>query len=223
MSHFFINCKFIYGKTITFNKKYPPATSVFNKWAEKGKDEPMAVGHANSVNFMFDKLESYFNNVFSVLDVGCGNGWVVRKFKTIKNCKSSVGIDGAKKMIEKAKKIDNKNSYICEDFLSWQPNQKFNIIHSMEVLYYLEYPIEFLKTIYEDWLNSSGCFIFGIDHYLENKPSLCWPQNVGVNMNTQSMEFWINAMKISGFRNIQFWQVGSKDDWQGTLVVFGQK
>ena len=51
--------------------KYPPATSVFNKWAETGKDEGMANGHTNSVNFMFNKIEPYFNNKFSALDVGC--------------------------------------------------------------------------------------------------------------------------------------------------------
>ena len=211
------------GTGLWNKEKYPTATTIFSKWAEIGKDEGMANGHTNSVNFMFNKIEPYFNNEFSALDVGCGNGWVVRKFKELINCKLSVGIDGAKKMIEKANIIDTQNKYVCEDLLTWKPKYSFDIIHSMEVLYYLENPSDFIKIIYTKWINPSGCFIFGIDHYFENKPSINWPRYIGVNMNTQSIEFWINAMKMAGFKNIQYWQAGAKDDWHGTLVVFGEK
>ena len=32
-----------------------------------------------------------------------------------------MGIDGAKKMIEKANIIDTQNKYVCEDILTWKP------------------------------------------------------------------------------------------------------
>jgi len=206
-----------------FNKNYPTAVSVFNKWAEKGKDVGMENGHQESVNYMFDQIKPYLRKPFSALDIGCGNGWVVRKFNKFKNCKSAIGVDGAKKMIEKAKAVDAKNKYICADLLTWIPTQKFDIIHSMEVLYYLEEPDRLLKKIYTKYLNENGCFIFGIDHYLENKPSNCWPVDVGVNMNTKPILFWIDEMKIAGFKNIKYFQFGAKDDWLGTLVIYGEK
>ena len=42
-------------------------------------------------------------------------------------------------------------------------------------------------------------------------------------MNTQSVQFWVTAMEDAGFKNIKFWQSGSKGDWLGTLVVYGEK
>ena len=58
------------------------ATDVFSEWAGKGKDEGMERGHAASVNQMLN-LALATNNLsqrpFTSIDIGCGNGWVVRK------------------------------------------------------------------------------------------------------------------------------------------------
>ena len=211
------------AKTINFKDMYPSATNFFSEWAETGKDEGMEKGHADSVDFMFEILDSKFNNSFSALDVGCGNGWVVRKFNKAERCKLSMGVDGAEKMIQKAKAMDLSNQYFCADIMQWTPPQKFNIIHSMEVLYYIEDPLALVTSIYLEWLDKTGCFIFGIDHYIENHPSINWPVECGVNMNTQPINYWINIKKEAGFKNIQHWKTGTKKEWMGTLVVFGEK
>ena len=210
-------------KPAKFKKEFPAAISVFDRWAKEGKDKGMEKGHKPSVDFMFRQIKRYFNKPFTALDIGCGNGWVVRKFNQQKNCFQSAGVDGAEKMIERAKTADSRGLYVCEDILEWEPSKRFDVIFSMEVLYYLENPKEFIKKTFNDWLAHDGCFIFGIDHYLENKKSIDWPKRVGVNMNTQSIKFWINAMERAGFKNIKFWQTGAKEDWPGTLVVFGEK
>ena len=210
-------------KITNFKDTYPSATTLFNEWAEIGKDKGMEKGHADSVNFMFDQLSPKFKKPFSALDVGCGNGWVVRKFNKMETCKVAMGVDGAKKMIQKAQEVDSLNQYDCADILEWNPLQKFNIIHSMEVLYYLENPSKLVNSIYSEWLDKMGCFIFGIDHYTENTLSINWPAECGVNMNTQPIKYWVSLMKEAGFKNIQYWQAGRKDEWMGTLVVFGEK
>ena len=206
-----------------FDKKYPSAISVFNQWAKKGKDKGMETGHFKSVSYMIDEIELFLQQPFTVLDIGCGNGWVVRKFSKMHNCIQAVGVDGAKNMIDIAQKMDQENTYFCNDLLTWVPEKKFDIIHSMEVLYYLENPKSFIKKIYTDYLNSSGIFIFGIDHYLENKQSISWPEDVGVNMNTKPIHFWKDSMLNAGFRNIKISQAGAENDWLGTLVVSGIK
>ena len=211
------------GKTIKFKDTYPSATNFFSEWAEIGKDEGMETAHMGSVNFMFEQLKTKFKNSFSALDVGCGNGWVVRKFNKVEMCKLSMGVDGAEKMIKKAETRDLSNQYVCADIMQWIPPQKFNIIHSMEVLYYIENPSAVVNSIYLEWLDKRGCFIFGIDHYIENPSSINWPAECGVNMNTQPINYWLNIMKEAGFKNIQHWQTGIKKDWMGTLVVFGEK
>jgi trans-aconitate methyltransferase len=209
--------------TTKFIETYPPAVDFFGHWAEIGKDEGMEKGHAASVDFMANKIKHRIESPFSFIDCGCGNGWVVRQYSKHKNCISACGIDGADKMIEKARQTDTENNYICSDILSWTPENPMDIVHSMEVLYYLEDPFLFIKKIHDKWLSEKGCFVFGMDHYVENPSTLNWPKECGVNMNTQPIEFWLNAMKKAGFKAVQHWQTGKKENWEGTLVVLGEK
>jgi len=209
--------------TTNFEDIYPLATDVFSEWAERGKDEGMEKGHVDSVNFMIDKLKPKTQTSFSALDIGCGNGWVVRRLRDIETCEVAIGVDGAKKMIEKAHRLDPLGKYFHADILEWSPMQKFSIIHSMEVLYYLENPLKAVNTIYTKWLEKGGTFIFGIDHYTENVPSLNWPAECGINMNTQPIQYWLKIMSLTGFKNIQSWQIGAKNEWKGTLVIVGEK
>ena len=57
--------------------------NIFNEWAQKGKDKGMEKGHAASVNEMLEiikKKSIILQNNFCFLVLGCGNGWVVKKF-----------------------------------------------------------------------------------------------------------------------------------------------
>ena len=69
-----------------------PATEVFHDWALKGKDEGMEKGHAKSVGemveFIFEQVKDN-ENEFSSVDVGCGNGWVVRILSGHEKCSYS--------------------------------------------------------------------------------------------------------------------------------------
>ena len=201
-----------------------PATDVFHDWALRGKDEGMERGHAQSVAEMIDfisvKSEQRGTN-FSAVDVGCGNGWVVRILADIQLCQQAIGIDGAKAMIEKAKSIDNENQYIFAGLPDYSPIEKFDYIHSMEFLYYLEEPGKMLQVFYDDWLKEGGWAVIGIDHYMENEDSLSWPEHVGVNMATRTINQWEGAWKKAGFNNVEHWIAGGKEGV--TLVFVGQK
>ena len=120
------------------------ATDVFSEWAGKGKDEGMERGHAASVNEMLN-LALATNNLslrpFTAIDIGCGNGWVVRKLQCLENCLSAEGVDGSTSMIEKAIQIDPKGKYSVAMLPQWRPNNPVDLIHSMEFLYYLLDPV----------------------------------------------------------------------------------
>jgi len=201
-----------------------PATDVFHDWALRGKDEGMERGHAQSVAEMIDfisvKSEQRGTN-FSAVDVGCGNGWVVRILADIQLCQQAIGIDGAKAMIEKAKSIDSENQYIFAGLPDYSPIEKFDYVHSMEFLYYLEEPEKMLQVFYDDWLKEGGWAVIGIDHYMENEDSLSWPEHVGVNMATRTINQWEVAWKKAGFNNVEHWIAGGKEGV--TLVFVGQK
>ena len=201
-----------------------PATDVFHDWALRGKDEGMERGHAQSVAEMIDfisvKSEQRGTN-FSAVDVGCGNGWVVRILADFQLCQQAIGIDGAKAMIEKAKSIDSENQYVFAGLPDYSPIEKFDYVHSMEFLYYLEEPEKMLQLFYDDWLKEGGWAVIGIDHYMENEDSLSWPEHVGVNMATRTINQWEGAWKKAGFNNVEHWIAGGKEGV--TLVFVGQK
>ncbi len=43
-------------------------------------------------------------------------------------------------MIEKAKSLDAESAYFHVDLERWSPQQKVDVVHSMEVVYYLQDP-----------------------------------------------------------------------------------
>ena len=210
-------------KNNKIKKKEKSPIEFFDDWAKKGKDVGMERGHKNSVTFMINKIKGNKPEGNLGIDMGCGNGWTVRKLKKELKYKQIIGIDGSPSMIKKAKKQDLEKNYICENIKNHQPEKKYDFIHSMEVLYYLEKPQKFIRKIYNSWIKKEGLFILGIDHYKENKPSINWPEECGVYMNTKSKEEWINIIKTGGFKNIKTWQVYPQKKGVGTLVIMGKK
>ena len=75
-------------------------SKLFDRWAKSGRSEEMEKGHGTTVNKFLDKLT--FEKPFTFLDIGCGNGWVVRKISQLSKCRKAIGIDKSKSMIEKA-------------------------------------------------------------------------------------------------------------------------
>jgi len=200
-----------------------PPIDVFSDWAINGKDVGMEKNHKLSVNNMIEFSVTKLNS-FTFLDAGCGNGWVVRKVSKLKNCIKAIGIDGSKKMIEKAKLIDKNNEYYCKNLLNWKPRTKIDLVHSMEVIYYFENPKELINHIYSSWLKKNSRLIIGLDYYYENKTSHSWPNDCGISiMSLFSEKKWKNFFSEVGFKKIKSWKVGKKKDWNGTLIITGIK
>ncbi len=208
-------------KTIKNYNKTP--IEFFDVWAKNGKDEGMEKGHNQAVEFMIKKIREFKLSGKRGIDIGCGNGWTVRKMKKMLQYQNIIGIDGSKKMIKKAQKMDPTGVYKCQDLTKHNPKEKYDFIHSMEVLYYLENPEVFIKNVYKNWQKKDGIFILGIDHYNENTASINWPEECGVYMNTKSKEEWIKIIQNAGYKDINSKQVFKQKNWAGTLVIIGKK
>jgi 2-polyprenyl-3-methyl-5-hydroxy-6-metoxy-1,4-benzoquinol methylase len=201
-------------------------TEIFGKWAEEGKDVGMEKGHATSVNDMLDFALHERTNIgknFSFLDLGCGNGWVAREISKNSLCDKAVGIDGAEQMITNAKKIGGQVNYILADINSYISPMKFDLIHSMEVLYYLDDPASKVKSLCDHWLEEQGRLIIGIDHYYENLDSHSWEEKVGTPMLMLKEAEWLDIFHESGLSDIKSWRSNQSKDWSGTLVLTGKK
>ena len=196
----------------------------FNFWAKENKDIGMEKNHAQSVEYMISKIPFHIKkNKFSFLDIGCGNGWVVRKMNVFTNCIKSVGMDGAENMINKANALSPNLEYLKIDLDHLNYSEKFDAIFSMEVLYYLQDPLKTISYIQNKMLKENSFFIMGIDHYLENKPSLSWPKDLNLNLKTLSIDDWVKMVQLAGFSQVNYKQVGMKENWGGTLVIHGTK
>ena len=202
------------------------ATDVFGEWAEKGKDIGMEKGHALAVEDMISFATQERTNLkrnFSFLDLGCGNGWVVRMLENNQLCVRSVGIDGAKQMIEKASEDTSKSEFLLENIDTYISPDKFDLIHSMEVLYYLENPALTVKKITDSWLNKGGRLIAGVDLYYENQESHSWEEKVGTKMMMLKEAEWMEIFSSAGLQEVESWRSNQSQDWAGTLVLTGKK
>ena len=201
-------------------------TEIFGKWAEEGKDVGMEKGHATSVKDMLDFALQERTNIgknFSFLDLGCGNGWVARNVSKNSLCAKAVGIDGAEQMIINAQKIGGQVNYILADINSYTSTMRFDLIHSMEVIYYLDDPASKVKSLCEHWLEEQGRLIIGIDHYYENLDSHSWEEKVGTPMLMLKEAEWLDIFNESGLADIKIWRSNQSKDWAGTLILTGIK
>ena len=197
------------------------AVDVFSQWALIGKDEGMERGHAASVQAMLELAIPKLNDGFSAIDLGCGNGWVTRMLSEL-GAGHSEGVDGSNEMINKATSKDSNHKYTQGLLPDWSPGRRFDLVHTMEFLYYLDDPAGMISIIHDEWLEENGILVAGVDHYLEHEESLTWPEHVGVHMTTLSIDDWKSAMVNAGFKDVEIHQVAGKENFPGTLVMMGR-
>ena len=197
------------------------ATDLFSDWAEIGRDKGMAYAHDPAVSEILDKILKNQKTSFTFIDAGCGNGWVVRKVRSLPNCNTAIGVDGASAMIDNAKKVDPSGEYHFDDLLTWTPDQKADIIHSMEVFYYFKDPQHLTDQIVNNWLKPNGKLVIGLDHYIGNPDSYSWSKDLNVHMSLLSEQDWLDIFLNSGLSNCASWRANVLDDFPGTLVISG--
>ena len=200
---------------------------MFDSWATAGRSEEMEKGHGVTVSKFLDGLS--FDKPFSFLDIGCGNGWVVRKIAQLKKCRKAVGIDKSKNMIKKAKsnQVSKKENYYCTDLESWSYGGKFDVIFSMESLYY-SVPMEPALAKVFKMLKTGGFFYCGTDFYSDNHLTKRWVKDMKIPMDLRSKSEWKKMFRAAGFNTTakQVKDTKHRAKWKrefGTLFVIGEK
>ncbi len=201
--------------------------TIFDRWARDGKSDLMEIEHAKTA-CKFLRMIS-FGKQFLFLDVGCGNGWIIRKIAKLKNCKKAVGIDKSIDMIKNAvlKKSLINEHYIVGNIVTWRPNIQFNYIFSMESLYYI-IPMELaLSNIYRS-LKPNGKFFCGTDFYKDNKSTIIWKKHMKIDMDLRSEYEWKQMFEDIGFKTeiSHIKDQSSIKKWRrefGTLFITGIK
>ena len=202
-------------------------SKLFDEWANTGRSEDMEKGHGTTVNKFLDKLS--LKKKFRFLDIGCGNGWVVRKMSQKSSCIKAIGIDKSKMMIKNAKSkiLSEKENYFVTELETWNTKEKFDVIFSMESLYY-SVPMEpTLKKVFR-LLKKNGVFYCGTDFYSDNHLTTRWVKDMNVPMDLRSEKEWKTMFREIGFtiRSKHVTDQKNKSKWKreiGTLFIIGRK
>lgn len=199
----------------------------FDKWAQNGRAELMEIEHGKNVSKFLQTVS--FDKAFTFLDVGCGNGWVVRKIAKEEKCKKSIGIDKSKKMILEAIKKTSigKEKFIHTDIETWKYRGKFDFIFSMESLYYADSIEIALEKIYK-MLKPGGQFFCGTDFYTDNKTTVRWASIMKIQMHLHSKKEWKKFFQNTGFlvKTKHIKDLKNAKKWKreyGTLFIIGTK
>jgi len=202
-------------------------SKLFDIWAKTGRSEDMEKGHGTTVNQFLDKLPIKQN--FRFLDIGCGNGWVVRKMSQHPFCIKAIGIDKSAMMVKNAKSkiLSEKENYFVTELETWNTKEKFDMIFSMESLYY-SVPMEpALEKVFK-LLKKDGIFYCGTDFYSDNTLTTRWIKDMNVPMDLRSEKEWKKMFKEIGFstRTKHVTDPKNKSKWKrefGTLFIIGRK
>ena len=135
------------------------------------------------------------------LDLGCGNGYVVRWAAGIAADVLAVGVDVSQEMIENARELsaDLANArFTCGPFpLVELGSCAFDAIFSMEVFYYLPDLDAGLDEV-RRLLAPGGRFVCVVDFYMENPESHSWPEELGLTLQLRSETEWAAAFERAG-------------------------
>ncbi len=199
----------------------------FDEWALDGRSERMEAEHGKSVMKLLRSVP--FERPFSFLDIGCGNGWVVRAVSGLEKCTRAVGIDKSKNMIKiaRSKSRSKKELYVETGIESWGYGGTFDYAFAMESIYYSDSVQKSVAKVFR-MLNDGGEFFCGTDFYRDNKATSDWPEMTGLRMHLLSRAEWKMALAGAGFqtRSVQIRDPASSKKWRrdfGTLFVIGLK
>lgn len=201
--------------------------SLFDSWADNGRADLMEKEHGKNVRKFLDRV--CWTDRFSFLDVGCGNGWVVRLMAQKEQCRAAMGIDKSGNMIRHAElsRKTSKETYVRTDIESLVTRKRFDYIFAMESIYYAESVSAALEKIF-GLLRPGGEFFCGTDFYAENTATVRWPNMTGLRMHLYSRREWRGLFRNAGFRakTMQIRDMYHKSRWKrefGTLFITGRR
>ena len=175
----------------------------FNRWAEAGRGEGMEQEHLPITLPVLEKMRLAPTD--SVLDVGCGAGWLSRRLAKLVPEGRVVGMDISDEMIRHARRssVDFDNLIFVAGEVAqipWQPNF-FSHVISVESSYYWPDPAAGLKDIFRVLSESGSAWIL-INYYRDNSHCHQWGSLLTVQTHLLSADEWSGLFRDAGFKNV---------------------
>jgi len=175
----------------------------FNRWAEAGRGEGMEQDHLPITLPVLEKMR--LTAADTVLDVGCGSGWLSRRLAEMVPEGRVVGMDIADEMIRVARRSssDHHNLLFVTGEVGEIPwdAQFFRRAISVESAYYWPDPAAGLKEIYRVMREGGSAWVL-INYYRDNSYCHQWGKLLAVPTHLLSAEEWAELFRGAGFTDV---------------------
>jgi arsenite methyltransferase len=175
----------------------------FNRWAEAGRGDGMEQDHLPIALPVLAKMR--LAPADTVLDVGCGSGWLSRRLAKLVPQGRVVGMDISSEMIRIARRnsIDQHNLLFIAsevDEIPWDANF-FTRAISVESAYYWPDPAAGLRAIFRILREGGSAWIL-INYYRDNPHSHQWGKLLAVPTHLLAEQEWADLFRAAGFTEV---------------------
>ncbi len=175
----------------------------FNRWAEAGRGEGMEQDHLPITLPVLEKMR--LAPADSVLDVGCGAGWLSRRLAKLAPQGRVVGMDVSDEMIRHARRssVDFENLMFVTgevEEIPWEPNF-FSHAISVESSYYWPDPAVGIREMFRVLKPGGSAWIL-INYYRDNPHCHQWGELLAIKTHLLSAEEWSELFRAAGFEKV---------------------
>jgi arsenite methyltransferase len=175
----------------------------FDRWAVDGKGESMEHDHWPIAKPALELMQISETN--SVLDAGCGAGWLSRILAKRVPRGRVVGMDISDEMIQHAREASADQSNLSfmvgsVDEIPWQQNF-FDRIITVESSYYWPHPAKGVRELYRVAAAGGSAWTL-INYYRDNPYCHQWGAKLGVPTHLLSAEEWKGLFRDAGFKDV---------------------
>jgi ubiquinone/menaquinone biosynthesis C-methylase UbiE len=182
--------------------------STFDQWAESGRGDRMEEGHGDVVAQVVEQLD--IRPGFQILDLGCGTGWATRILAQTHAGVQAIGVDASRAMVARAEELHSytiRARYEVGHFEALEfPDGKFDLVFSMEALYYAPDLEKALSEIHRV-LKPGGEASIVMDLWTGRPATEGWGPAVGLLMRSHTPEEWKQLLEAAGFGDVSCTQV----------------
>lgn len=192
----------------------------FSGWAESGRGERMAQGHARLVEVCLDRLQ--LSGESRLLDVGCGVGRALQRAQERAGCAALTGVDVAEAMIEEARSLlpEADLQVASADALPF-PEASFSHLLSVEAIYYFQDPLASFRELHRV-LAPGARVALALELFEENRGSHAWRDALEIPVHLLSSQAWSDHLQAAGFGEVHAERIHCHDDkeWAGPSPYF---
>lgn len=175
----------------------------FNRWAEAGRGEGMEQEHRPIVLPALERMD--LQPTDTVLDVGCGAGWLARLVAERVPDGRIVGMDISDEMVRRARRNYSGLGHAmfivgAVDEIPWQDNF-FTKMVSVESAYYWPDPAVGLREIFRVLREGGSAWIL-INYYRDNPHCHQWGDLLAIPAHLRSAEEWTRLFHAAGFTEV---------------------